>query len=154
MGMNKLQYYIQEKLKIGFQTKIHQYNYFPKTKKELKELIKKLIKERGNNANLNDIDTFAITDMSYLFECSKFYGDISEWDVSNVEDMKCMFSHSKFNGDISKWDVHNVEDMKCMFVLSKFNGNIDNWDVSNVKYMEKMFNNCPLQNNPPKWYHK
>jgi surface protein len=39
--------------------------------------------------------------MSYMFENSKFNGDISNWDVSNVINMFCMFDSSEFNGDIS-----------------------------------------------------
>ena len=106
----------------------HHYNYHPKTRDELKKLVNKLIKERGNDADLNDIDTSEITDISALFYNSEFNGDISEWDVSNVKDMYGMFYNSKFNGDIS------------------------NWDVSNVKYMNHMFDNSPLEKNPPKWY--
>ena len=106
----------------------HNYNYQPKTCKELTELVKKLVNERGNDADLNDIDTSKITDMNYIFYNSKFNGDISEWDVSNVETMESMFSNSNFNGDIS------------------------NWDVSNVKDMGVMFYNSPLEKNTPKWY--
>ena len=64
------------------------YNYYPTTKKELKRLIKKLIKERGNRADLNDIDISLITDMSDLFANSEFDGDISNWDVSKVWNMR------------------------------------------------------------------
>ena len=107
---------------------IKSYNYHPKTSDELKELVDQLIKERGNDADLNDIDTSEITDMNYMFYTSKFNGDISNWDVSNVKDMSSMFAYSEFNGDIS------------------------NWNVSNVKNMELMFNGTPLETNPPKWY--
>ena len=37
------------------------YNYRPITRDELKELVDQLIKERGNEADLNDIDTSKIT---------------------------------------------------------------------------------------------
>ena len=104
------------------------YNYHPKTRDELEELINKLIKERGNEANLNDIDTSAITDMTGIFYNDDFNGDISGWDVSNVKNMSCAFESSRFNGDIS------------------------NWNVSNVKDMLYMFEHCPIQNNPPSWY--
>ena len=160
----------------------HNYNYQPKTCKELKELIDKLIEKRGNDADLNDIDTSKITDMSYMFKESYFNGDISEWDVSNVkdmnhmffnskftekngdlstwdvskvEDMSYMFSYSEFNGDISEWDVSNVKNMEFMFSKSKFtceNGDISNWDVSNVEDMQYMFYGTILYKNPPKWY--
>ena len=128
--MKTLKLYINEALHINKDTKGDYYNYRPKTTDDLRKLVKKLIKERGKNADLNDIDTSEITNMSYLFYDSKFNGDISKWDVSNVEDMPYMFYDSKFNGDIS------------------------NWDVSKVKYMTGMFVNNPLEKNPPKWYKK
>ena len=42
-------------------------NLKPKSNLELKELVDKLIIERGLNADLNDIDVSEITDMSFLF---------------------------------------------------------------------------------------
>ena len=100
---------------------IDSYNYHPKTNDELKELVDQLIEERGIKANLNDIDTSAITDMNNMFAESNFIGDISNWNVSNVKDMMHMFYNSKFDGDISNWDVSNVETMYGMFGCSKFN---------------------------------
>ena len=137
--MKNLKDIIQEKLKVNSQTKINQYEYYPKNKEELDKIIKKLIEERGQEANLNDISTSKITDMSELFELSHFNGDISQWDVSNVKTMKRMFIRSEFNGDISKWDVSRVKNMREMFYCSKFNGDISNWDVSNVEDMDGMF---------------
>ena len=125
--MKSLKDIIVERLHINKDTGNH-HNYHPKTRDELKELVDKLIKERGDDADLNDIDTSKITDMSKLFYVSSFNGDISNWDVSNVENMDFMFNYSKFNGDISKWDVSNVKDMGGMF------------------------NESPLEKNPPKWY--
>ena len=153
--MKSLTQHIQEALKVSSSSKVNvqEYNYHPKTRKELKELVEKLIKERGNNADLNDIDTSKMTDMTYLFDGSYFNGDISKWDVSNVENMVAMFYNSKFNGDISKWDVSSVKNMYEMFAHSEFNGDISNWDVSNVTDMTHMFYECPLKNNPPKWWH-
>ena len=110
---------------------IKSYNYHPKTKNELKQLVYKLIIERGYNANLNDIDTSEITDMSYMFNGSYFNGDISEWDVSNVKYMSYMLSNSSFTGE---------------------NGDISNWDVKKVKTMKDIFNLSPLEKNHPKWY--
>ena len=130
MNMKALKLHIIEALHVNKNTKGNYHNYHPKYKDELKELVDKLIEERGNNADLNDIDTSEIIDMSH------------------------MFHNSKFNGDISKWDVSNVEDMTGMFWLSKFNGDISKWDVSNVKDMILMFDDCPLEKNPPKWYKK
>ena len=148
---------IYERLHINKDTGNSNYNYHPKTYKELKELVDKLIEERGDDADLNDIDTSEITDMSYMFNGSNFDGDISEWDVSNVKYMSYMLSNSSFtgeNGDISNWDVSNVEDMDYMFYYSEFNGDISNWDVKKVKTMKDIFNLSPLEKNTPKWYAK
>ena len=43
------------------------YNYYPKSKYDLEELLGKLLEKRGPDADLNDIDTSKIKDMSYLF---------------------------------------------------------------------------------------
>ena len=126
--MKKLNQFITEKFRLSKDNLEPHYNYHPKTKDELEELVDKLIKERGNNGDLNDIDTSTITDMSAMFNKSEFNGDISLWDVSNVKSMRSMFRDSVFNGDIS------------------------NWDVSNVKHVDYIFNNCPLEDNPPAWY--
>jgi len=92
--------------------------------------------------------------MRCMFACSKFNGNISEWNVSNVTDMRGMFAHSNFNGNISRWDVSNVTDMRGMFAHSNFNGDISGWKdkVKKVKDMRWMFDGCPLENNPPEWY--
>ena len=80
--MKKINTYITEKLKI----KKSSYNYFPKTKEELVDIINQLIKERGNEGDFNDIDTSEITDMDSMFyECYSFNQNISNWNVSKVE---------------------------------------------------------------------
>ena len=130
--MKRITSFILEKLIINKNTKVNNYHYHPKTSEELIQTVYKLIRERGKDADLNDIDTSEITEMRQVFgdnDVNKsFNGDISQWDVSNVKDMTEMFYHSKFNGDISKWNVN---------------------DDTNMKYM---FDNCPLEKNPPKWY--
>ena len=94
---------IYERLHINKDIGNHHYNYHPKDKDELDELLDKLIIERGNDADLNDIDTSEITDMSYMFENSDFNGDISKWDVSNVKDMGEMFNESPLEKNPPKW---------------------------------------------------
>ena len=151
--MKQISYYILERLHIN--KDIDHHNYHPKTRVELINIVDQLIKERGKDADLNDIDTSEITDMYQLFYDSKFNGDISGWNVSNVKDIGRMFQYSEFtgeNGDISIWDVSNVKNMHCVFYGSKFNGDIFNWDVRNVEDMDEMFYNSPLEKNPPKWY--
>ena len=153
--MNSLSTYIIEKLKINKDIKI--YNYHPKDKKELRSLIKELLKERGKDANLNDIDVSDITDMSELFtDLDPYNINISEWDVSNVKNMGSMFYGCKnFNSDISRWNVSNVEDMSYMFDnCKKFNSDLSNWDVSNVKDMRRIFNGCKSLKNKPSWYNE
>ena len=118
--MKTLQNYIIEKILINKNSKIV-YNYHPKTKDELKDIIDKRIESEGNECNLNDIDTSNITDMSWLF------------------------NDSEFNGDISKWDVYNVTNMNFMFMRSNFNSDISNWDVSNVIHKLYIFDNCPIE---------
>ena len=142
--MKTLQNYITEKILINKNSKIV-YNYHPETKDELKDIIKQRIESEGNKCDLNDIDTSNITDMSWIFDDSKFNGDISKWNVSNVTNMNHMFNGSVFNQDISNWDVSNVTDMKKMFAWSKFNGNISKWNVSNVTDNADIFLRCPIK---------
>ena len=62
--MKSLAQFIQEKLVIK---KNKSYKYYPETKEELQDIIKKRIKQEGPEVNLNDIDVSNITNMSYLF---------------------------------------------------------------------------------------
>ena len=87
--MKSLPYYIQEKLLIR---KNKHYNYFPKTKRELQNIINHRIENEGSEVDLNDIDVSNITDMySMFYGCKAFNQDISSWDVSNVKDKDDMF---------------------------------------------------------------
>ena len=173
--MKEIVKFIKEGLKITANTKVNgrpKYNYHPKTKKELINLLKQLIEERGNEGDFNDIDTSEITNMSYLFSYKdKFNGDISNWDVSNVTDMSSMFwgcdsfnqplnnwdvskvtnmkymfyRCESFNQTLAKWNVYHVINMDCMFCWCKsFNQDISNWDVSNVKYNSILYK-CPIE---------
>ena len=143
--------HINEALKIGKNiSSFSAYSCQPANKDELKEIIKKRIKQDGPDCDLNDIDVSLITDMSFLFNESKFTGNISNWDTSNVNDMCGMFKGSNFNCDISKWDVSNVNDMTNMFRFSKFNQDISNWDVSGWKYTDvddaiNVFSDCNIK---------
>ena len=164
--MKSLTQYITEKLVLKSNSKIRkkpQYNYHPKTREELKQLIEqRILDAAGHNIlnkdhykiNLNDIDVSEITNMAGLFMNSNFDGDISEWDVSNVEDMSVMFNFSKFNGDISNWNVSKVKFMGHMFSNSKFtgeNGDLSEWNVSNVENMQYMFAESEFNGDISKW---
>ena len=153
--MKQLTHIIQEKLKVSSKTNISKYQYFPKDYEELEKIVYDLIRERGNEANLNDIDTSKITDMEQLFINSEFDGDISDWNVSNVTNMNFMFANSKFTGknsNINKWDVSKVRLMNGMFWESKFKGNIDDWTPPKDFKYNLIFKESPLYNKPPKWY--
>ena len=133
-----------------------EYKYQPKTKEELVEAIKKEIyevqgteEEPNWEADLNNIDTSLIEDMSHLFSKEdksfigyglyKFNGDISKWNTSKVENMAEMFKNSKFNQPIGEWDVSNVKIMNSMFNNSIFNHPLNNWNTSSVEDMNSMF---------------
>ncbi|EOH7710691.1 BspA family leucine-rich repeat surface protein, partial [Campylobacter coli] len=68
------------------------YKYTPKTKEELKALVK------DESIYLGDIDTSEITDMSYLFANStrKDFSGIEKWNTSKVITMAHMFSLCRF----------------------------------------------------------
>ena len=159
--MKNLNNYILEKLNIKDIKR--QYNYFPKTKEELRKILEERLKD-DKDADLNDIDVSEITNMGYkgfLKDCGLFEGldphdiDISRWDVSKVRDMSAMFFECEnFNCDLSKWDVSNVTDMYAMFNDCKnFTGEgLENWNVSNVKRTWSMFYGCKSLINSPSWY--
>jgi hypothetical protein len=153
--MKSLNQYIEEKLVLTNKSKIRgkrTYNYCPKDLDELRDIMYKLIDERGNKANLNDIDVSNIITLERLFlEFDDFNGDISEWDVSNVLIMTDTFAASEFDGDISQWDVSNVTTMQRMFHNSEFDGDISNWDVHNVENMTDMFNGSKFTGDLNKW---
>ena len=129
--MKSFKQHIFEKLKVSVRNS-PEYTLFPKTKDELKQMIKDEISKNGNECSLNHIDVSEITNMTQLF-----YG-------------------SKFNGDISKWDVYKVEWFNSMFKNSMFNGYISNWQINPKARAHKrnMFDDSPLEKIPPKWYKK
>ena len=169
--MKQINNYIQEKLRVDKEFG-NKKVFFPANKEELDKLLKRLIPERGNNADLNDIDVSKITDMSYLFtafkdieqidiskwdvsnvhttrymfpKCTKFNCDLSKWNVSKLEDARAMFSYCKsFDCDLSGWNTSRIDDMECMFEgCESFRGKgLRNWDVSNVEYMDHTFAYC------------
>ena len=125
--MKSIKHYINEALKINSKSKVVNtvYNYFPKDKSELIDII---IEHFENKIyNLNDIDTSKITNMSNLFSCKKMSKyrsdtnefeliDISKWDVSKVEYMRYMFYFSDFKQDVSDWRLLSVDNVDEIFL--------------------------------------
>ena len=150
------EYIIKKKLDKPIDSEDH-YEFFPKTKKELRKNIQELLD--ANVYDLNCIDTSEIIDMASLFDSGNYNKtldniDISKWDVSKVKHMSGMFAgYENFNCDLSNWDVSNVTNMAFMFYNCRnFNCDLSNWDVSNVINMKYMFENCKKFNcNLSKW---
>ena len=104
--------------------------------------------------DVSDWDVSEVTNMSYMFYNTQVRGNCTSWDVSNVTNMSGLFYYTSFNGEISNWDVSNVTNMAYMFCKALFNRDLSNWDVSNVIDMKHMFTNTPLEKNGnlPHWY--
>jgi len=157
--MNNIKEYIFEKLHLNKDIKIkNEFKYIPENKSDLMILVKKFIVKQGDNADLSDIDTHRIKDMSYLFydERSIKNINISNWDTSNVTNMEGMFYNCyKFNSDISSWDVSNVTNMDKMFnQCLEFNQDLNNWKVNDKCSMNWVFSGCNKLKKKPSWFKK
>ena len=154
--MKSLTTYITEKM-VYNKSNASKYNYQPKYAFELTELMEKLIKERGNNGDFNDIDTSKLTNMDYIFKDKfpLFNGDISGWDVSNVTRMRCMFEEChRFEGKgLNNWDISNCENFNSTFKNcgSLETDNIEEWGkkIKPTAYTKHMFAH---NNFEPSWY--
>ena len=132
------------------------------TNDNIKDLVDKYIIDQKNLPQpfrykyIGEWDVSRVTDMSNLFNNSKYYAfneDINEWDVSNVTNMKSMFAGCIFfNKPLYKWKVSKVTDMSDMFNSCRnFNQDISIWDVFNVKDMSRMFIFCDKLREKPNW---
>lgn len=150
--MKTIHLYINEKLKINKDT--NKFTLFPKTVKELKEMIKEEMEKNGVHCSLNHIDISALNNLNELFMYSDFDGDISGWDTSNILQLSHTFAYSSFTGkygDISKWDVSSVKLMRGIFYGAHYNGDISDWDVSNVINFRDVFFNSKFDGDLSKW---
>ena len=96
-------------------------------------------------AELNNLDTHNITDMSVMFQADSNLEKlkISDWNTSNVTDMSYMFDESNLQSlNVSNWDTSHVINMREMFgMISNLQSlDLSNWNTSNVTDMTKMFN--------------
>ena len=155
--MKPLTTYITEKIKISSDDLNKSYNYHPKYVFELRELMQKLIKERGQNGDFNDIDVSGLKDMDYLFNdiFPLFNGDISGWDVSNITSMESMFQecHTFEGKGLNNWDISNCKNFCATFkgCSSLETDNIEEWGkkIKPSAYIKHMFAH---NNFKPSWY--
>ncbi len=166
--MKQLNKYIVEKLKLNKDISTIKHNYQPETADELRKLLKKLISERGKDADLNDIDVSKIEKLSPiknpwsdgydgLFEDLDPHNiDISSWDVSNSTGFGAMFWNCEnFDCDLSDWDMSKAKEINTMFRgCKKFTGKgLEKWNIKNVKGMNEVFMGCN-ESIIPSWYKK
>ena len=149
--MKNLNAFILEHLTLNKDTQLKLYNYYPKDFDELRALLRKLLEERGPDANLNDIDVSNITTFYDEKYNTGLFNDldphnikIDKWNVSNITNMRDMFRGSdKFNSNLKYWDVHKVTNMQSMFDnCENFNCYLSKWKVDKVKNMGSMFYRC------------
>ena len=92
---------------------------------------------------INNWDVSKITNMTFIFNVSRFDDVITGWNVSSVTNMSTMFN-SFFNQDINNWDVSNVANMDGMFQnATNFNQPLSEWNVGAVTNMNNMFSAAP-----------
>jgi surface protein len=136
---------IKKLFEANYSLKRSKYEYFPKTNKELRELIDELISKYGDYVDLNNVCVSYVNDFRNVFLCKEtFNGDVSEWDVSNGLDFNYMFYGCKFfNSDLYRWDVSNVQYFYHVFEeCYDFNSELFYWNVSNGINFDHMFYNC------------
>lgn len=159
--MKGLNEYMLEKLIINKDVTSKDYKYFPKTKKELKEIIIEKMNEWENwegegekpdELDLNDINVSLITDMSELLDSYsskipyKLYKiNCSDWDCSEVTDFSYMFKGTNFTHiNVSNWRTYKARKFDGMFSrcdnLQELN--LSNWIVSSAQSMKFMFYGC------------
>lgn len=93
-------------------------------------------------ANFQNWDVSAVTDMAYMFKNSGFTQGLSSWRPINVTNMREMFAGAcKFNDDLSHWSVEKACNLERMFFRTQdFKGNLSNWHIqpqANTHYMFK-----------------
>lgn len=97
---------------------------------------------------INNWDVSKITNMTFMFNVSRFDDVITGWNVNSVTNMSTMFN-SFFNQDINNWDVSNVLDIGGMFSnATNFNQPLSEWNVGAVTNMGSMFFNAPVFDQP------
>jgi hypothetical protein len=89
-----------------------------------------------------DSKSYAIEDMSGMFEGSDFNKGINGWDLSTVKDVSNMFKDSNFNKPIWRWFKNSnvLEKTDGMFKNNEsFSRDLTTWDTGNVTSNTDMF---------------
>jgi len=136
---------LQIPLKRNYNFKGINFNYYPKTREELVNIIYDLIKNYNTHIiDLNTINVSIIKNFNYCFNRLNINFDISEWDVSNAQDFyNFIYQCKNFNSDLSRWSVSNGKNFESMFYdCESFNSNLSQWDVSNGINFSFMFYKC------------
>lgn len=133
-------------------TDSQKYTYHPKDRDELVELV------RDESIKLNEIDTSAITDMSYLFarfsieQCHDLFAEhfkhIESFVILTIEEQAAQKGENYAPTDTDRENIRNnfiaqweTRKQKCIYNARErtdFSG-IDSWDTSKVKDMSYMF---------------
>jgi len=102
---------------------------------------------RNSDSTVNfpnfDIDTRSATDMSFMFDDTRYNGtDHTGWDTSNVTNMSTMFRQTQsFNQAVEMWDVSKVTNMSSMFDQAEvFDQPLSGWNTSSLTNISSMFN--------------
>ncbi|MEK1445726.1 BspA family leucine-rich repeat surface protein, partial [Limosilactobacillus fermentum] len=98
-------------------------------------------------ADLTNLDTSKITNMTAMFACQeklKVLKGLDSWNTSKVTNMSNMFQYDSDLAtlNLSKWDTSKVTDMHGMFCNTtslQTVGSLDNWNTSNVTEMQGVF---------------
>ena len=148
--MKQIIEFINEKLIINKNIKINKYNYFPKNRRELIDIIVKKyqdLDDKNEILDLNDIDISKVTDLSHVFELvypKKV--NMNNWNTSNVTDIHGLFWQNKTIEEIhiDDWDVSKVKNATGAFYrcsnLTKLD--LKNWDLKNCIEFDLMFKGC------------
>ncbi|WEV67106.1 BspA family leucine-rich repeat surface protein [Bifidobacterium sp. ESL0769] len=106
-------------------------------------------------SGLDDWDTSAVTDTSYMFRTDyqggsvlDSIGDLSRWDMSNNTNVRDMFeSNPKLLsvGDLSGWNLSHAKCAEWMFLDTGISsvGNVSHWGMGQVTDMQGIFANMP-----------
>ena len=101
------------------------------------------------DGQLNNWNTSQVQDMGEMFRgASSFNQPLRDWNTSQVQDMSYMFNGAAlFNQYIGSWNTSQARVMISMFQGAvTFNQNIGEWDTSNVILMSSMFTNAAAFN--------